>query len=432
MPYTPVFQLLQPDKTLGERLIDKSVSASRKLMDHSMSGSLFPLTFRLESDIVSENWDGATPLNLSSTADSTATAGYGLDASAGAIQAQTLYAEGGEIGNLGIVSTLTLETGGVFRTASSGERIEIAAAAIDRIKFFTGDSFEANGAVIRASTLGVDGSTRQLTIAMFAPTTTGDTNATQISLRSESEDDSTTPPQIFASYGGGSSQVPEYKLTNNMKLMLEDGTAALPSQTYNSDSDTGTYLFATGQLGFTVGATQVWGMALASGDQSVLFANDGTADSLRYDSSAQHWKFELNSTVEMTLGLTSFDVPNVNNDFAGTGDDAVLIDNSNVLHIDTSTLEHKKDVKDYWRELAAMPLPSPIRFKSKQQYHKGVKSPLNPRWQYGYSMESLEATDEYLVSVREGKGHNYINRALMALQGAHILKLEERIAALEA
>ncbi len=222
-----------------------------------------------------------------------------------------------------------------------------------------------------------------------------------------------------------------YGALNVSDIHASDGAEGTPSWSFASETDAGMYLFAANQLGFTVQGTHIWGMALASGDQSVLFANDGTADSLRYDSSAQHWKFELNSTVEFVLGLTGFEVPNVNNDFSGTGDDSVLIDSSNILHINTSTLKHKKNVTDYWRELAAMPLPSPIRFKSKQQYHKGVASPLNPRWQYGYSMESLEETDSYLVSVRDGKGHNYLDRALMALQGAHILKLEERIAALE-
>ena len=202
-------------------------------------------------DIISSNWDGATPVDLSSAADSAATAGFAFDTSAGAIQAMTIYAEGGEIGNLDIVGNLDIQTGGTFRTGTSGARIEITSSDIDRIRFYTDDSFEAISGVIRALTGGTDGTTRTLSVGIWAPTTTGDTNATSIVLRSESEDDSTTPPTITAGYAGGSSQIPEFKLTNSFKLMLEDGTESVPSLTFNTDSDTGTYLLADGAIAWT-------------------------------------------------------------------------------------------------------------------------------------------------------------------------------------
>ncbi len=44
MPYTPVFELVTPDKVLGERLIDKSVDASRKLRDGSINKRLLGIS----------------------------------------------------------------------------------------------------------------------------------------------------------------------------------------------------------------------------------------------------------------------------------------------------------------------------------------------------------------------------------------------------
>ncbi len=64
MPYTPVFKLVTPDKVLGERLINKSVHAGRKLMDGSITGRLFPPTFRVTFDVVPEA-DSTYDLGLS-------------------------------------------------------------------------------------------------------------------------------------------------------------------------------------------------------------------------------------------------------------------------------------------------------------------------------------------------------------------------------
>ena len=72
-------------------------------------------------DFYSDNWDGAIP--ATSLPDSTATAGFYVDSSAGKIQVQSIFAEGGEIGGLTIVNTLTLASGGVIRTTSSGQHV---------------------------------------------------------------------------------------------------------------------------------------------------------------------------------------------------------------------------------------------------------------------------------------------------------------------
>lgn len=215
----------------------------------------------LGGDIISANWDGTTPLNLAS-ADAGATAGFALDSSQGAIQVQKLFAEGGEIGNLDIVNTLTLQTGGSIRSAASGQRIEITSEDTDRIRFFSGDNFEAVSAVVRSAIPGTDGTTRQLGISLFAPATTGDTAAVAMQLLSESEDDSSLPPQILIQYGGGSSQTPEFKLGNGFKLMLDDGSESAPSLTFNNDVKSGMYRISSNFLGWATNGAVA--MSLAS------------------------------------------------------------------------------------------------------------------------------------------------------------------------
>ncbi|MFH2073207.1 MAG: hypothetical protein ABIJ75_10200 [Actinomycetota bacterium] len=70
----------------------------------------------LFGDLRSYNWDGGS--DLSAGADATATKGYLGDASAGAIQTQTLYAEGGTVGGWTLAAT-TL-TGGDAILAADG------------------------------------------------------------------------------------------------------------------------------------------------------------------------------------------------------------------------------------------------------------------------------------------------------------------------
>lgn len=210
----------------------------------------------IQGDILSTNWNGARPVNLSSAADSAATAGYAFDTSAGAIQVQTIYAEGGEIGGLDIVNNITMATGGVFRTASSGERIQIDRTDRDRIRFFTGDNFEAVSGIIRHSDDGTDGTTRRLGMHIFAPASTGDTSGTHVDIYGESEDDSSTPPTVAWKYDGGSSQTPEFRLDDNFILGFEGlGSDTAPVIGIGSNFDDGIYSPADGQLGFTIGGT---------------------------------------------------------------------------------------------------------------------------------------------------------------------------------
>ena len=169
-----------------------------------------------------------------------------------------ITALGGTIGNLNITNNITLTDSGVIRTAASGLRVEITATDNDRIKLITADSFEASGGTLRATTIGTDGTTRQLITSLFAPVTTGDSSGTFISLRSESEDDSSEPPAIIVGYDGGSSQTPEFTVTDGMVIRLVDGTESIPSLTIDSASTNGLFAPSTSTLAFTIAGSEAW------------------------------------------------------------------------------------------------------------------------------------------------------------------------------
>jgi hypothetical protein len=103
-------------------------------------------------DMWSTDWDGAVPADLSGGPDTGATQGWYLDSSAGAIQIMNVYAEGGQLESLLITGNITLSTGGLIRTAVSGQRLEISEAAKDRINLFagTGEAGEAPGFIYSA------------------------------------------------------------------------------------------------------------------------------------------------------------------------------------------------------------------------------------------------------------------------------------------
>ena len=141
---------------------------------------------RVGGDIISANWDGAIPLALSS-ADSGATAGYGLDASAGAGQFMSIFAEGGQIGNLDIVGNLTFDTGGVFRSDSTGSRIEMSAANDTRISFITAHADEITAP---SAVSGIDATKASNRIAVILDAgrmDSGDTSLRQIQMISRNK-----------------------------------------------------------------------------------------------------------------------------------------------------------------------------------------------------------------------------------------------------
>lgn len=78
-------------------------------------------------------------------------------ANAGRITTSNIVATGGTIGGLTITGALSMDTGGIFRTntTGTGKRIEITTSTFNRIDFYTGNAFEtASGHIITDSVSG--------------------------------------------------------------------------------------------------------------------------------------------------------------------------------------------------------------------------------------------------------------------------------------
>ncbi len=136
-----------------------------------------------------------------------------------------VFAAGGRIGDLTIDNTLTLASGGVIRSASSGQRVEITEGDKDRISFYTGDSLEGTFPGNIQGVVSGSGATRTIQTSIRSPaSTTGTDGGTFIILRTESADDSTTTHGIIFGTDSGSSQTGVVGIQNNMDLTLASGS----------------------------------------------------------------------------------------------------------------------------------------------------------------------------------------------------------------
>lgn len=93
------------------------------------------------------NWDGDNPVDLSSTFDAGATTGFAFDSSEGAAQF---------MGDVWLGGDMTLIGGGVLRTATSGNRIEISTLGgiTNKMQFFSGHASETNSGNLTVTNAG--------------------------------------------------------------------------------------------------------------------------------------------------------------------------------------------------------------------------------------------------------------------------------------
>ncbi len=92
-------------------------------------------------------------------------------------------------------------------------------SAIAVIFLGTGDAEQLGFGTLQAYVTG-SGATRTIAVQLEAPSFL-DADGPDIQLISQSLDDSTTPPRIIVSYDGGSTQTPEMKITDSIKLIVE-------------------------------------------------------------------------------------------------------------------------------------------------------------------------------------------------------------------
>ena len=359
-------------------------------------------SFTLRGDIRSFNWDGGS--DLSSGADTGATAGFLLDSSAGAAQFQTVYAEGGEIANLTITGTLTFGTGAVLRTAASGKRLELAqASGTDRFLFYDGVAANSGSLIVL---------TKALRITAPYQVTGEEANIYLDGLNAEI---------LFNTGGAGRAKV----TTQGMGLSL-NGSPGSPSLFFVNDTNTGIYRNAADVLGFAAGGAERavldanrWGiMNGTEGIPSHSFLSD--ANTGMYLVQDGVIGFSANGTVRFKVTTTGVQVPN--HGTTGSAANAVIDTGaSDVILRSTSARKYKSRITYDTDYLADIEL-RPAKFYRKDDHH----------WFYGLIADDLAEQDESLVVREKDEIENYDDRQILAVMAAKLNRLERKAAILEA
>ncbi len=379
------------------------------------------------NDYLSSNWDGTIPVNLSS-ADSGATAGFAWDASLGSAQL---------MGNLFVGGSLVLLGSGAFKTADSGQRVEMGATEDDRIKFYTGDSFENNPGKIMSAVTGA-GSTRTLDTQIVGPSTTGDIGSMFMALQSESNNDSSTPPKLVVGYTGNSAQTPEVDLigyvlaktpgVNQGATSREDGALFVDSTAFTLGSTAGnivasqSWAWATGnnvslELQAIRDATGSDWNTMAVGfrritdniSQASLWFKGNTVI-VGGTSSGYGKAFAVNGELEMKPGTTG---SGTNATFAGG------VASFYVLQRNTSARRYKRRISYGWQDYLAGIDLKPAYFWR----------PDDEAWYFDFIAEDLADQNPVFGQYNEETNEieNYHKPAVMAVLAAKVNALEAQV-----
>ncbi len=283
----------------------------------------------------------------------------------------TIFATAGEIGNLTVVNSLEMVSGGIFRTGAIGtERFEFTFADRNRLNMYSGDGDETyQGRIVFDLIAGSTSARDILRYDWHAGSLNQSNPDARVRLHSVSRNDSTDDAFIsWATRNAGESSPGEAKKWQKQQLTLPDGSATAPSILYGFQTNkgpyseggnilnwaiggnqrmrlsssefsfmsttgtpllrinvagsaasptfkfvgdpTGLYRFAAGALGFSSAGVAVWSM-FKTGDSSRLRAGTATNDYIEFDSSLSQWQLFINGAQELTLGATGFIVPNI-------------------------------------------------------------------------------------------------------------------------
>ena len=327
------------------------------------------------NDILSANWDGTIPVDLSGGADSGATEGYALDGSAGAAQFQTIYAESGEFGDFDVLGTLTLGTGGVLRTAASGQRLELAESFGDRINWYTADASESSPGTIFGSYAGSAG-TGRLHLDLHSPQNTTRNTQTRLILKAQSASGASGPEvDVFAT---GTYNIQPVVRFQDFLLRVGSGSASAPGFSFNDNTDLGMYRAAINSLALAAGGSEFFRITNVGGGTYRTYLLQVLAD---------------------TTGAGA-------NMFIGT---------AGRTQLSTSSRKYKKRIN------YNVPYLADIELKPTKHWRIDDK-----QWRYSLIAEDLEAEDPLLV---DGESPN-IN-AIIAVMAAKINRLETKLQELE-
>ena len=354
----------------------------------------------------------------------------------------TLSAITASMGVLTVDNTITMGTGGVFRTATSGNRIELTASEDDRINLYTGDSFENNPGKIIGAVTGA-GAARTLDTQIVGPSTTGDIGSVSIVIRSESNDDSTSPPGVLFSDTSGSTQTPEFKIRNGMLLLVDDGSASAPIISFNSDTDTGMYRAAANTIGIVAGGTE--GILVGTGYLATI-GNGPREMAIKHDAAGAaanptySFTGDLDTGMyspaanELALGVGNSQRVHITGSFFAvavetTGDAANAVHQSSNNRLQRSTassLRYKRNVTDAPIDLTRFSELQARVFQYKRTHFD------SDAFYWGMVAEEVEAVYPKMVDYQDGQAENvrYANLVVVAIE--KIKELEIRLAVLEA
>src|SRR5690606_35837112 len=171
----------------------------------------------VRGDIISGNWDGADPIDLSSY-DATASAGFALDSSAGAAQFMGPVRIGGD----------------------SNQRIEILkVGTIPRMEFYSTNALVGVISAPSGQLLLSGPASAGLTIE-------GDQNAFIDLLDSKITFLTSESAVVRAT-------ISDTNLSLTVPVLLNDGSASDPALSFTDDTNTGIYRVGADRLGITVG-----------------------------------------------------------------------------------------------------------------------------------------------------------------------------------
>ena len=140
---------------------------------------------------------------------------------------------GGDIdtSEITVKSTLTMGTGGMIRTSTSGQRIEITAVNYDRIEFYTGGSSEAWPAHMFGADAGTPSGPY---VALRGPTTDIGTSPTGgwFFFLEDSPDDDSEDPRVWLGYDGPATGDPVVWIQDEIALDAGSGTQIVTSPSF--------------------------------------------------------------------------------------------------------------------------------------------------------------------------------------------------------
>lgn len=337
-------------------------------------------------DVYSSVWDGSVPADLSSGPVS-ATTGFYLDSSAGAIQAQELFV-GGADGNL---------------ILQSFSNIGSVLFNVDELNF---------EAVITSSLLDLGGDQRGT--LSFSPAYD---SGSRVEFTLFSDSNSHNAFASFATF--------EY-------LIVPEGNVAQPGLAFNNNGDTGLYI-SSGALHVAVDGGAVarflddridfpvlGGFALKAGAGSAsspAFSFAGDPNTGLYRVSADNMAAVAGGSIQAQFRTVDMRLPGINLTTTGSAANTFVNSSNGVMARSTSSLKYKEG----WQfadeaVLADLELPQPIVWEDS---FGGTM--------LGFGTEHVHAM---LEAATQDDYENYDVRSLVAIISAKVKRLEREVAAL--